>query len=62
MEKPMPIYKYKCKKCDKVTEKIQSFEAPPPKCKNCNIDLEKLIANKGGFILKGNGWFKTGGY
>ncbi len=59
----MPMYVFKCKdkKCATTQSKIQKFNDPPPPCTKCGGETERAIA-QGSFILKGSGWFKTGGY
>jgi len=59
----MPTYNFKCKKenCEEITTKRQKFEDPPPPCPKCEGDTERTIS-KSSFVLKGSGWFKTGGY
>ncbi|HXF43461.1 MAG TPA: FmdB family zinc ribbon protein [Pyrinomonadaceae bacterium] len=55
----MPIYEYKCKKCNAYFEKIQSFSDPVlTVCEKCSGELEKLISLSG-FAFKGNGWYIT---
>jgi len=62
----MPIYTYKCKKCNKEsTLRLGLLDLPPLKCKdtdkdtNCDGDLEKILTPSS-FSLKGGGWFKDG--
>jgi len=45
----MPIFEYRCKKCDATYEKIVfNREAPPPPCPKCGSDqVEKLISAPG---------------
>lgn len=57
----MPIYNFKCKSCENTQSKMQKFDAPPPPCEKCGKETERVLA-QGSFILKGAGWFKTGGY
>lgn len=57
----MPIYNFKCKSCENTQSKMQKFDAPPPPCEKCGKETERVLA-QGSFILKGSGWFKTGGY
>ena len=42
----MPLYEYRCGKCQGLTEVIQGFDAPPPKkCANCGSSrLEKIVS------------------
>lgn len=57
----MPIYEYKCPKCDNICEVIQKFSDDVPKCDKCDITMEKKFNNKGGtFILKGSCWAEDG--
>ena len=59
----MPIFLYKCVKCGETVEKLQpnSSTPPPNRCESCGEigTLEKQISAPSGFILKGNGWYKT---
>lgn len=55
----MPVYEYKCTKCDKqfeVTQKIT--DNPLTECTSCGGELKKLITNTS-FVLKGGGWYIT---
>jgi putative FmdB family regulatory protein len=57
----MPIYEYKCLKCDAITEELQSFgDKDLKKCEKpkCGGKLEKLISLSS-FQLKGDGWFSS---
>ena len=55
----MPIYEYKCTKCNEQFEEIQKFSDDPlNKCKSCGGKLKKLITNTS-FVLKGSGWYVT---
>ncbi len=55
----MPIYEYKCTKCNEQFEVIQKFSDDPlKKCKSCGGKLKKLITNTS-FVLKGSGWYVT---
>lgn len=56
----MPMYEYKCKKCDLVFEVMQKFsDAPLTKCKSCDGVVEKQISQTA-FSLKGSGWYQQG--
>ncbi len=54
----MPLYEYKCRKCQKVIEVFRkASEAEPLKCK-CGGDFQKVF-HPAGIILKGPGFYKT---
>jgi putative FmdB family regulatory protein len=55
----MPLYEYKCKKCERLISKVQSITDEPLKTCECKGDLVRLIS-KTSFVLKGKGWFKDG--
>lgn len=64
----MPMYSYKCKKCEReVTVRLSTISTPQPKvCKEvdinkteCDGELEKILLPSS-FSLKGAGWFKDG--
>jgi putative FmdB family regulatory protein len=55
----MPIYEYRCKKCDREFEVIQKVsDSPLRKCRGCSGRLEKLVS-RSSFQLKGSGWYVT---
>jgi putative FmdB family regulatory protein len=55
----MPIYEYRCEKCDSHFEVIQKFSDKPLKfCSICKGRLTKLISQTS-FQLKGSGWYVT---
>ncbi len=55
----MPIYEYRCEKCDSHFEVIQKFSDKPLKfCSKCKGRLAKLISQTS-FQLKGSGWYVT---
>jgi putative FmdB family regulatory protein len=62
----MPTYTYKCKECDHQFDTVQRMSddnlTECPECKK--EELSKIITPglSGGFQLKGQGWFKSGGY
>lgn len=63
----MAKYDAKCEKCEKVFEysaPISEAGDPPPPCPSCGHSktVKQFVINSGGFILKGDGWFKKGGY
>ena len=55
----MPIYEFRCKKCNNQIEVIQKFsDKPPTRCKECGGRLEKLISSSA-IQFKGEGWYVT---
>jgi putative FmdB family regulatory protein len=55
----MPVYEYKCTKCEKQFEVTQRItDAPLTECASCGGELKKLITNTS-FVLKGSGWYVT---
>lgn len=55
----MPIYEYRCKKCNNQIEVIQKMsDKPPTRCKKCGGRLEKMISQTA-FQFKGEGWYVT---
>ena len=55
----MPLYEYKCLKCGRHTEKIESLSGPHlKKCPHCRGHVERLIAAPA-IQFKGAGWYVT---
>ena len=56
----MPIYEYKCLKCEKIFEELQSFNDKELEVCSCEKKgkVEKLISLSS-FQLKGDGWYST---
>ncbi|HSQ35248.1 MAG TPA: zinc ribbon domain-containing protein [Candidatus Binatia bacterium] len=55
----MPIYEYRCSKCGKTFEALQSITAHPiTKCKYCQGKTKKIVSLSS-FHFKGNGWYIT---
>lgn len=55
----MPIYEYKCAKCESRFEKMQKVgDEPPEVCAHCGGKLEKQWSLSG-FQFKGAGWYVT---
>ena len=54
----MPIYEYKCPKCEvfEVTQRIT--ENALKKCPTCKSKVERMLSRTS-FILKGSGWYAT---
>lgn len=61
----MPEYEYKCSDdaCGYSFDLIQSIsEKPIEQCPECKKNTAKRLISKTSFVLKGNGWFGSGGY
>jgi len=55
----MPIYEYKCTKCNEQFEVMQKMSDDPlTECTKCGGELKKLITGTS-FVLKGGGWYVT---
>ena len=56
----MPIYEYKCLKCEHQFEVIQSFSDSPIKiCPACSKKSVQKLVSAPSFRLKGGGWYET---
>ncbi|PYS35590.1 MAG: transcriptional regulator [Acidobacteria bacterium] len=55
----MPIYEFRCKKCNALTEVFQKLsDKLPSRCSKCGGRLEKLISRPS-IQFKGEGWYIT---
>lgn len=55
----MPLYEYKCVKCGRRTEKIESVAGPHlKKCPHCGGKVEQVLAPPA-IQFKGSGWYVT---
>ncbi len=56
----MPIYEYKCSKCDYVFELLEATynDVKEKKCVKCGSTAERIMSLTS-FQLKGTGWYKT---
>lgn len=55
----MPLYEYKCLKCGRTTEKIESVNGPHlRKCPHCGGKVESVISAPA-IQFKGSGWYVT---
>jgi len=56
----MPIYEYKCSKCEYQFELIQRFSDNPVEiCPECNKKALTKLVSAPSFRLKGGGWYET---
>jgi putative FmdB family regulatory protein len=59
----MPTYEYSCRACGHLFEEIQKISEPPiDTCPKCGQKQAQRLISQGNFILKGGGWYTTGGY
>jgi putative FmdB family regulatory protein len=55
----LPLYEYKCRKCGRLTEKIESVSGPYlKKCPHCGGKVEAVITAPS-IQFKGSGWYVT---
>ena len=55
----MPLYEYKCVKCGRLTEKIESVSGPHlKKCPHCGGKVESVVSAPA-IQFKGSGWYVT---
>ena len=55
----MPIYEFRCTKCNAHTEVFQKLsDKQPTRCRKCKGRLEKLVS-KSAIQFKGAGWYVT---
>jgi len=54
----MPTYEYKCKSCEKITEKRLSVEerVNPVKCEECGKETERIASIPSPAHFAGSGW------
>jgi putative FmdB family regulatory protein len=59
----MPTYEYACRACGHQFEEIQKMSDPAiDVCPKCGAKAAQRLISQGNFILKGGGWYTTGGY
>jgi len=56
----MPIYEYKCPKCETEIEHLQRMTDKPPKCPECGHEPMTKLVSVTNFELKGGGWASDG--
>jgi putative FmdB family regulatory protein len=55
----MPLYDFKCEKCEYEVEKQIKLDDKAPDCPKCGRSMTKLMSATS-FILKGSGWERDG--
>ena len=62
----MPRYDAQCPACGAKAEYVATVKdvaKDRPKCQPCGKRMKRIFSAAGGsFVLKGKGWFKSGGY
>lgn len=57
----MPLYEYRCKECQEVSEFIMKMSDPDPEsCPKCGKEPMQKILSTTAFHLKGGGWYNHG--
>ena len=55
----MPLYEYRCLKCDRHTDKIENMNGPHlKKCPHCGSKVEMMFSAPA-IQFKGSGWYVT---
>ncbi len=53
----MPLYEYRCEKCEEISETIQKFsDSPLTTCESCGGKLDRLLSASA-IQFKGSGWY-----
>jgi len=56
----MPVYEYRCAKCEEEFELTRKFSDPPvDKCPQCGKGPVEKLVSRNSFALKGSGWYRT---
>lgn len=58
----MPLFEYKCSKCEELVEVLEGInDEPLEDCDKCGSfsSMEKIVSLSS-FALKGGGWYKDG--
>ena len=60
----MPTYNYRCKQeeCKHDFEATHKMNDTLPPCPKCKTEKPEKLISKSSFVLKGEGWFNSGGY
>ncbi|MFW7381032.1 MAG: FmdB family zinc ribbon protein [Oligoflexus sp.] len=57
----MPLYEYKCEKCETVSEFHMKMSDPHPEsCPDCGAKSLRKLISQTAFQLKGDGWYSDG--
>jgi len=54
----MPIYEYRCTRCDYLFEELKCYSSKHPKCPNCDGETQRIMSSPS-FKLKGTGFHDT---
>ncbi len=57
----MPIYDFKCTKCEALSEKLVKLGTETIECPECGSEAKRTVqqGTPSNFILKGTGWYAT---
>lgn len=56
----MPIYRYRCPKCQATREVMAKMSDPAPACVECGAEPMVKAVARTAFKLKGGGWYAQG--
>jgi putative FmdB family regulatory protein len=56
----VPLYEYRCDECSHQFERLVRAQGTETTCPECGSKQVTKLISSGGFILKGDGWFKDG--
>ena len=56
----MPLFLYHCESCDNTFEVLQKMNDDTPHCTKCDSNKVTRQVGQMSFVLKGEGWSKTG--
>tara|TARA_R100000005_G_C4955463_1_gene174171 strand:- start:858 stop:1049 length:192 start_codon:yes stop_codon:yes gene_type:complete len=53
----MPLFEFKCHRCNHSKEVLQRYNDPSPRCDMCELEMKRQVSRTS-FALKGDGWYK----
>lgn len=56
----MPLYSYKCDKCEHLFDAIHGYNDPKPKCPECEAEEVTKQVSSASFDISGAGVYKPG--
>jgi putative FmdB family regulatory protein len=56
----MPLFEFRCQRCEAEVERLMKHSDPPPKCERCDDRPMDKQVSRWSFVLKGGSWASTG--